>query len=1492
VCKTALFVSLALCAVAALAAPKTWDGGAGTGNWADAANWNPDGVPGSSDAVLLDNSSQALVQQISALGNASAATLLVDGGTTTATFLNYAGATPLALNLFGASVNASATGPLLGIAAKAPAALTVNKVEFRLRASGELLVEDGHSLTLSNCYVTESGGSFGLTKTGAGTLRYSGSGPKMTFTGGLGIAGGLLDASATSSCLPVKGVVTFSNPSGVSATILSSNSHSIEALAGGNQDSLIVVSGTTGLTLTGQQNTVFDGIIDDNGDRPTRLTYAGGGSLTLTQAHTYTGPTTIRSGRLALGANGTLESAAIQVEAGGVLDVRAWTAKGGAMLASGVRLSGNGRILGGLLAGAGSTVAPGVPAGSVGPLSFADGFSLGTGAHLALSITSAGNSQLLVTGGEVVLAGDVAGSEGDPAVKAGDVFFLLRNTGAGATRGTLAGAGDGGKLVIAGQSYRLSLSSSFGGAGFQVGGGGKDVALQAFDDPSPTALGYRYEGSFTQPGALKVVLDWQQRGGGSTGFAIWRGVEGGAPVQIGTVGASVSTFTDTEPPLTAALVYRVEALGPVGLVGDPALIEVPRAVMTVEERKQAVVAALARVSWQGGDLKDAFPYVLARLLGAAPGSVDLGAAQARALALLVANSVASNGGNATDPFRIHSAMHGYLVAKDLYTARMVAETKRVVQLPDYDMDANYVSENFFFMYNGSGFLACEQWPDFTDAGGKSGAALKAGFRAQLLKAFARIVSTNLWEHGSPTYYNTDLAPIRMVAEFAQDPELKLKARATLDWLMLNLACDWNQGYYTTAAGRCKDWSAVSASPDNFGTTSGVGWMYFGGFRPAAFNGGEIFHAFWMAYRGTYETPALFQRFASERFSSFSHRSVAWYGGNAADYKYTWHTPDYSLASQYIFSSASTSMAKEQLPVVFKWLSDKPESTLIVNLENHAGFYYGGSIGLSHPPYTPVRNRMGYGTNPYAQHFQHRQTLVGVANVSPWYANENGAASDGTGLDPLYFAELYVPVTKKGAIRKMIDDTASGWVYFHGGSTLFALWTHAPHYWGGDVSGCSMLRSKALKNAWILETASASEYPAASLDGQLDAFKADILARGAINASEVESALPRLRYQSVHGYTLDLTYRPHQTDDFWTVAPRFPAAKDWPAGAYVYTDQAKVNGVAVAYDRASWPLLENPWVYQAPKGELVLSIGGVTRRVDYATWTTSESSAPAGGYGSRIINLSVRCRSAGSSETMIAGFVLSAGRKPVLIRGIGPGLAPYGVASTLSDPRLNLFNSARLSIATNDNWGSSAAAGQISWVSAQTGAFALPAGSSDAAMLQSLDGGLYSAHLTAGDARPGNGLIELYDAETSGEARLVNISGRAKVGTGEDILVAGFVLSGQGVRTVLIRGVGPGLASQGLTGLLADPQLTLFDSLGQVLAGNDDWGSAGDVAQLAAAAQRTGAFALSTASKDAALLVALPAGAYTAQITGVDQSTGIALVEVYEAGEGKEEPSGK
>ena len=265
-----------------------------------------------------------------------------------------------------------------------------------------------------------------------------------------------------------------------------------------------------------------------------------------------------------------------------------------------------------------------------------------------------------------------------------------------------------------------------------------------------------------------------------------------------------------------------------------------------------------------------------------------------------------------------------------------------------------------------------------------------------------------------------------------------------------------------------------------------------------------------------------------------------------------------------------------------------------------------------------------------------------------------------------------------------------------------------------------------------------------------------------------------------------------------------------------------------------------------------------------------------GNESYLSNLSIRSTAGTGAETLIAGFTIRGGAKPLLVRGIGPTLGSFGVSGVLNDPRLALFHDST-QLQANDDWAASAAT-----TFAAVNAFALPAGSRDAALVTSLDTASYTAQVSGAAAATGVALVELYDTAPGTPARLVNVSARARVGTGGSILIAGFTIGGTGSRTLLIRGIGPTLGSFGVSGALANPRLELHGG-GGLIAANDNWSESESAGTLPAISGSVGAFALSSGTRDAVLLVSLPPGSYTAQVSGVGNTTGVALVEVYEVG---------
>ena len=276
---------------------------------------------------------------------------------------------------------------------------------------------------------------------------------------------------------------------------------------------------------------------------------------------------------------------------------------------------------------------------------------------------------------------------------------------------------------------------------------------------------------------------------------------------------------------------------------------------------------------------------------------------------------------------------------------------------------------------------------------------------------------------------------------------------------------------------------------------------------------------------------------------------------------------------------------------------------------------------------------------------------------------------------------------------------------------------------------------------------------------------------------------------------------------------------------------------------------------------------------------------------RLVNVSFRSITGTGTSTMITGFVITGtAAKQVLIRAAGPaiGVAPFNVPNVVADPTIEVLRGAT-AVAQNNDWGTPAAnAAAITAAAARVGAFPFRAGSADSALLTTLTPGAYTVIIGGGN---GATLAEVYEvleaAELVATRRLGNLSARGVVSPGAP-LIAGFVIGGTAPQRVLVRGIGPALtgAPFNIAGALANPQLTLFRGAAAA-KNNDDWFRDPDATLIRDAAARAGAFVLGASSLDAAILIYLEPGAYTAQVSGPTNAnaangTGVGLIEVYEA----------
>lgn len=253
---------------------------------------------------------------------------------------------------------------------------------------------------------------------------------------------------------------------------------------------------------------------------------------------------------------------------------------------------------------------------------------------------------------------------------------------------------------------------------------------------------------------------------------------------------------------------------------------------------------------------------------------------------------------------------------------------------------------------------------------------------------------------------------------------------------------------------------------------------------------------------------------------------------------------------------------------------------------------------------------------------------------------------------------------------------------------------------------------------------------------------------------------------------------------------------------------------------------------------------------------------------QLLNISTRLRVGGGQGVGIGGFIVTGtAPKKVIVRAIGPSLGASGLTDVLMDPSLELHGGDQGTlIATIDNWRDDPAASELEAM-AMT-----PADDREAATILTFLPGHYTAVVGASDGSAGTALVEMYDVDPVADSQFGNISTLGFVGTGNDALIGGFVVSGPGAARIVVRAVGPSLTSSGVQNAIDDPTLALHDSNGNVTT-NDDWHTAASGEPIPVALQPRD-------PRESAMQMNLAPGSYTAIVRGKGNATGVALVEAY------------
>ena len=268
------------------------------------------------------------------------------------------------------------------------------------------------------------------------------------------------------------------------------------------------------------------------------------------------------------------------------------------------------------------------------------------------------------------------------------------------------------------------------------------------------------------------------------------------------------------------------------------------------------------------------------------------------------------------------------------------------------------------------------------------------------------------------------------------------------------------------------------------------------------------------------------------------------------------------------------------------------------------------------------------------------------------------------------------------------------------------------------------------------------------------------------------------------------------------------------------------------------------------------------------------------------NISTRGFVQTGEHVMIGGFIVQGtGPKRVIIRAIGPELTHYGITDVLGNPTLELHDGTGALIGTNDDWQTTILGGIIT--SNQVGDIQnsghAPTAASESAIIADLQPGNYTTIVRGVNNSNGVALVEVYDLSPGTSSNLGNISTRAFVQTGENVMIGGFVVQGTGAQRVIIRAIGPELTQYGIPDVLANPSLELHNGNGALIASNDNWQTTilgGIITSNQVGDIQNSGHAPSAAS-ESAIIADLQPGNYTAIVRGVNNGTGVGLVEVYD-----------
>ncbi len=559
-----------------------------------------------------------------------------------------------------------------------------------------------------------------------------------------------------------------------------------------------------------------------------------------------------------------------------------------------------------------------------------------------------------------------------------------------------------------------------------------------------------------------------------------------------------------------------------------------------DERKQYLLDYYSKARphkqyWGDNDIKTAMGFVLARL--------ETGRDVNYAFDMLNRMQDDEN----FDMFDYHQNIDAYLRFHSKYPETLKKKVRQRMIDADYFADGS--TENHRLMFKTAGYLTAIAFPDWGKAD-----SVKSHCQSVLTDVMEKTVRYGIKEFDSPTYGTFYITCLLSLYDHSQDAEFKRKVQMTLEWHLLNMAPEWLNGYLISSSLREY---YFACSPQAESPYPLVGWLMLGSDGPnpkleQVYRNGELIvnnegFCTVLVALSSYRVPKIIERIANDRTQAYVHKEshdmtpMAQINYPWGFKKYTYINKHYGLASQWDGISLGWSAQMRRWKLV--WESDACASTFfLTHLSPH-----GRSL------------ENFFGATPREQVLQHKGTLLAVYKIES--------------EEPNPYVIGVVPIK---AIRQMKEDP-SGWIFFDGGSVLFAVKFYHPYTWDGEKEFRGiphrLLRCNQANTAAVVETALPEKYQSVRGKAALDLFADDILKHTKLEYTVVNPEYRQAVYQSLDGDTLKLVFN---------------------YGRYV-------NGEKIKYE--DWPLYANPWMEQEVNGRfLTIVYHDMSRVYDFRNWT--------------------------------------------------------------------------------------------------------------------------------------------------------------------------------------------------------------------------------------------------------------------------------------------------